>query len=133
MTERKPPDKSWESWTEEQIRREQAEGSFERLEGAGKPIPGLDAPYDPLWWIKKLLEREKLSVLPLALEVRAKVDRALQEVWRLRGEHEVRERVSAINAEIARANRITAEGPPTSLSPLDVDDVLARWRNRRGV
>jgi len=133
MTERKPPDKSWESWTEEQIRREQAEGGFERLEGAGKPLPGLDAPYDPLWWIKKLLAREKLSVLPLALEVRAKVDRALQEVWRLRGEHEVRERVSAINAEIARANRTTAEGPPTSLSPLDVDDVLARWRNRRGV
>ena len=133
MTERKPPDKSWESWTEEQIRREQAEGGFERLEGAGKPIPGLDAPYDPLWWIKKLLERERLSVLPLALEVRAKVDRALEEVWRLRGEHEVRERVSAINAEIARANRTTAEGPPTSLSPLDVDDVLARWRNRRGV
>jgi Domain of unknown function (DUF1992) len=133
MTERKPPDKSWESWTEEQIRREQAEGGFERLEGAGKPIPGLDAPYDPLWWIKKLLEREKLSVLPLSLEVRAKVDRAIEEVWRLRGEHEVREHVSAINAEIARANRTTAEGPPTSLSPLDVDDVLARWRNRRGV
>ena len=128
MAERKPPDKSWESWVEEQIQQAQAEGGFERLEGAGKPIPGLDAPYDPLWWIKKLLEREKLSVLPRALEVRAKVDRALAEVWRLRTEQEVRERVTALNAEIARANRSTAGGPPTSLSPLDVDDVLARWR-----
>jgi len=67
MAERKPPDKSWESWVEEQIQQAQAEGGFERLEGAGKPIPGLDAPYDPLWWIKKLLDREKLSVLPPAL------------------------------------------------------------------
>jgi hypothetical protein len=131
MTERKPPTKSWQSWIEEQIQQAQAEGEFERLEGRGKPIPGLDAPYDPLWWVKKLLEREKLSVLPLALEIRAKVDRAMEEVWMLASEAEVRERVGAINAEIARANRTTAEGPPTTLSPLDVDAVLAGWRSRR--
>ncbi len=131
MTERKPPEKSWESWTEDQIEQARAEGAFDQLEGKGKPIPGLDAPYDPLWWVKKLLEREKISVLPLALEVRAKVDRGLAEVWRLRDEDEVRERVSGINAEIARANRTTAEGPPTSLAPLDIDIVLARWRSRR--
>src|SRR5206468_13000489 len=80
MAEQKPPGKTWESWIEEKITQEQAEGGFDRLEGAGKPIPGIEAPYDPLWWIKKLLEREKLSVLPPALEVRAKVDRALAEV-----------------------------------------------------
>jgi Domain of unknown function (DUF1992) len=131
MTERKPPGKSWESWTEEQIQHAQAEGGFDRLEGAGKPIPGIEAPYDPLWWVKKLLERERLSVLPLALEVRATVDRALAEIWRLPGEHEVRERVTALNVEIARANRTTAEGPPTNLSPLDPDAVLAEWRSRR--
>jgi len=131
MSERKPPGKRWESWAEEQIREAQAEGGFEKLEGHGKPIPGLDAPYDPLWWVKKLLEREKLSVLPLALEVRAKVDRALEAIWSLPREAEVRERVTAINAEIGRANRITAEGPPTTLAPLDADEILAEWRRRR--
>ena len=130
MSERKPPGTRWESWIEEKIQEAQAEGGFDRLEGHGKPIPGLDAPYDPLWWVKKLLEREKLSVLPLALEVRAKVDRALEAVWSLPGEAEVRQRVTAINAEIGRANRTTAEGPPTTLAPLDVDEVLAAWRHR---
>ena len=122
---------SWESWVEEKIQTAQAEGGFDRLEGTGKPIPGLDAPYDPLWWVKKLLEREKLSVLPPALEVRAKVSRALEAIWPQSGEAEVRARVAAINAEIARANRISADGPPTTLAPLDVDEILAQWRRRR--
>jgi hypothetical protein len=108
-----------------------AAGDFEQLEGHGKPIPGLDAPYDPLWWVKKLLEREKLSVLPLALEVRANVHRAVAAIWSLPRETEVRERVTAINAEIGRANRTTADGPPTTLAPLDVDEILAEWRRRR--
>src|SRR5262249_12353068 len=88
-------------------------------------------PYDPLWWIKKLLEREKLSVLPLALEVRAKVDRALETLGRLRREEEVRELVGALNADIARANRTTIAGPATNLAPLHVDTVAAGWRRRR--
>ena len=131
MTERKPPEKSWKAWVEDQIQEAQREGEFDRLEGKGKPIPGIEAPYDPLWWVKKLLEREKLSVLPLALEVRAKVDRMLDQVWPLATEAAVRERVVAINAEIARANRTTAAGPPTTLAPLDVEDVVTDWRRRR--
>src|SRR5262245_22235738 len=130
MSDRKPPGRSWKSWIEEQIQQAQRDGEFDRLEGAGKPIPGLDAPYDPLWSVKKLIEREKLSVLPQALEIRARVDRMLESVWALASEAHVRERVAAINTEIARANRTTADGPPTTLGPLDVDDVLARWRTR---
>src|SRR5262245_43503347 len=132
MSERKPPGKSWHSWVEEQILQAQRDGEFEGLEGRGCRIPDLDAPYDPLWWVKKLLEREKLSVLPRALEIRAQVDRAVEALWALATEAAVRARVSAINADIARANRSTAEGPPTTLGLLDVEDVLERWRSRRG-
>jgi hypothetical protein len=131
MTDRKPPDKSWKSWVEDQIQQAQREGEFDRLEGKGKPIPGIEAPYDPLWWVKKLLEREKISMLPAALEIRARVDRAIDALWTLDSEMAIRERVRAINADIARANRTTAEGPPTSLGPLDLDDVLTRWRDLR--
>ena len=131
MTERKPPGKKWESWVEEQIQDAHAEGDFDDLEGKGQPIAGLDAPDDPLWWVKKLLEREGLSVLPPALEVRAKVDRALDALGRLRGEQEVRDLVAALNAEIARANRTTIAGPPTNLAPLQIDAVLAEWNRRR--
>jgi hypothetical protein len=131
MTEAKPPGKKWESWIEEQIQQARAKGEFDDLEGKGQPIAGLDAPYDPLWWVKKLLERERLSVLPLALEVRVKVDRALESMGRLRREDDVRELVAVINAEIARANRTTTTGPPTNLAPLDIDAVLTEWRRAR--
>jgi len=131
MSERKPLGRRWETWIEEKIQEAKAEGGFERLEGHRKPIAGLDAPYDPLWWVKKLLVREKLSILPRALEVRASVDRAMAAVWALSSEAHVRARVAAINAEIGRANRSAAEGPPTTLAPLDVEDVLAEWRRRR--
>jgi len=131
MTEKKPPGKSWDSWIEELIHQARSEGAFDDLEGKGRPIPGLDAPYDPDWWVKKLLEREKLSILPPALSIRAKVGKTLEEVWRVRSEHEVRQRVIAINAEIARANRTVIEGPPTNLALLDVEAVLEEWRRRR--
>jgi hypothetical protein len=55
----------------------------------------------------------------------------LDEVWILPTETHVVDRVAAINAEIARANRTTAAGPPTTLSPLDADTVLEQWRRRR--
>ena len=131
MTEQKPPWKPWKTWVEEKIQDAQREGEFDRLEGKGQPIAGIEAPYDPLWWVKKLLEREKISMLPLALEVRAKADKMLDAVWGMPTEARVRERVGVINAEIARANRTTAAGPPTTLAPLDVEHVLAEWRRRR--
>jgi len=131
MTQRKPPGKKWESWVEEQIQDAGNEGEFDDLEGKGQPIAGLDAPYDPLWWIKKLMARENLSVLPPALEVRAKVERALEALARLPSEKQVRDLVAALNAEIGRANRTTIAGPPTSLAPLQIDVVVAEWKRRR--
>ena len=132
MTERKPPDKSWDTWIEELIRDAQAAGEFERLEGAGKPIPGITDPYDPDWWVKKLLQREKLSILPPALELLRKVEAGLGAIWTARDADEVRARVGALNAEIARVNARVAEGPATRLTPLDPDSIVAEWHGRRG-
>src|ERR1044072_6497050 len=64
MTEQKPAGKSWESWLEEQINRARDEGHFDNLEGAGKPLPGLTDGYDPDWWVKKLVQRERVSIAP---------------------------------------------------------------------
>jgi len=131
MAERKPPGKSWESWIDEQIRAAQAAGEFDRLERAGKPLPGIGAPYDPDWWVKQLLEREQVSVLPPALEIRRKVERELATLRDVAREADVRARLLALNAEIARANRTTAEGPATNLAPIDVEAVVEEWRRRR--
>jgi Domain of unknown function (DUF1992) len=129
---KKPPSKSWETWIEELIQEAQQAGEFERLEGTGKPIPGITDPYDPDWWVKKLLLREKLSILPPALELLRKVEPGLDAIWAAPDEDEVRARVGALNAEITRVNARIAEGPATRLAPLDADVIVAEWRARRG-
>jgi hypothetical protein len=127
MTERKPPGTSWESWIEAQIRVAQEQGAFDNLPGAGKPLPDIDQ-YDPLWWVKQLTQREQLSLLPPSLELLRKVERELATLDKLPDEATVRRRIAALNVEIARLNATVTEGPPTRLGPLDVDQVVARWR-----
>ncbi|MDQ1594790.1 MAG: hypothetical protein QOH40_1346, partial [Arthrobacter pascens] len=38
------------------IRDAMAQGKFDNLKYAGKPIPGLGEGYDPDWWVKGLIE-----------------------------------------------------------------------------
>ena len=130
MTERKPAGKSWESWREELIRLAHEEGAFDNLPGAGKPLD-LGESYDPDWWVKKLVRRERVSLLPPALELLRKVEAEVERMWKLSREDEVRERICALNVEIARANARAAEGPPTRLAPLDADTIVAEWRAAR--
>ncbi|SRR5712691_7496571 len=130
MTEQKPPGTSWESWIEQQIRRAQEEGAFDHLPGAGKPLPDLAKDYDPLWWVKRLVQREQISMLPPALELLRKVESELGAIRKLRDEAAVRRRVEALNAEIAKVNARATEGPPTRLGPLNVDEIVAEWRSR---
>ncbi len=131
MTERKPAGKSWESWREELIRLAHEEGAFDNLPGAGKPLADLGESYDPDWWVKKLVQREKVSMLPPSLELLRKVEAEVERIWKLSDEAEVRERIRALNVEIARANARAAEGPPTRLAPLDADTIAAQWRAAR--
>ncbi len=128
MTRRKPPDQSWESFVEEQIRQAYEAGEFDHLPGFGKPIPALDGPDDELWWIKELLARERLSVLPPALEIRRVVERRLKEILRLPTEAAVRRAVAALNQQILQAQFAIAWGPASTLGLLNADDVAAEWR-----
>jgi len=43
------------------IREAREQGAFEDLAGAGEPLPDIDEPYDPLWWVRKWLKREQLN------------------------------------------------------------------------
>jgi hypothetical protein len=131
MTERKPAGASWESWIDERIRVAREEGAFDNLPGAGKPLPNLDHNYDLLSWVRALIEREQLSILPPSLELLRKVEKELAAIERLADEAAVRRRLVALNAEIAKANATALEGPPTRLATIDVDKFVARWRRTR--
>jgi hypothetical protein len=131
MTERKPPGTSWETWIEAQIRVAMEKGAFDNLPGAGKPLPNLDQAYDPLWWVKELVRREQISMLPPSLELLRKVEKELATIEKLHDETTVRRRLAALNIEIAKVNATVVDGPPTRLGTLDVDQVVARWRRTR--
>lgn len=131
MTEQKPPGMSWESWIEQQIREAREAGLFDNLPGAGKPLASLAEGYDPLWWVKQLVQREQISVLPPSLEMLRKVESEMAAVWQLGDEAKVRSRILALNREIAKVNARSTEGPPTRLGPLDVEAIVAEWRARR--
>ena len=128
MTERKPPGQDMQSWVDEQIREAEKAGAFDNLAGAGKPLADLGAEYDPDWWVKKLVQREKITDLPPALELRRRVQRTLDTLRALPDEAAVRRAVEALNVDIRKMNATVAEGPPTTIAPLDVEDVVRRWR-----
>lgn len=46
---------------ENRIREAMTRGEFDDLEGAVKPLTGLDDHYRPDWWIESKLRRERLT------------------------------------------------------------------------
>ena len=68
--------------------------------------------------------------LPPALELRRKVAQFLAGLAGARDEPGVRRAAEALNAEIRAINATVAEGPPTNLAALEVDDVVREWRRR---
>jgi DnaJ homologue, subfamily C, member 28, conserved domain len=128
MSDRKPPGVAWESWIDHQIRMGMERGEFENLPGTGKPLAGLDEPHDDDWWIKEKLKREGVSVLPPSLAVRKELDDARAEIAAADSEATVRRLVAAINERIVRLNRLAADGPPSTLMPLDIERTVREWR-----
>lgn len=131
MTERKPAGVSFETWVDRQIREAEERGAFADLPGAGKPIPGLDRPYDAMWWIKAKMEREGLSALPPSLTLRKAAEDARDEALHARSEAEARRVLAEINVRIREALAMPPEGPPLNLEPFDIDAVVGEWHTRR--
>ena len=121
-----------QTWVDLQVRQAMARGDFDDLPGAGKPIPDLGTQHDPDWWVKQLIERERITgVLPAALQLRkddAELDGRLDA---LASETEVRREVEDFNARIIRARYTPVDGPPLITMPRDVDETVDRWRERR--
>jgi hypothetical protein len=125
------PGETPDRYVDRVIREAQEEGEFDHLTGRGKPLP-LTGVLEEAWWIKEKLRREKLSDIPEAISIRREAEQVLAEVARLSDERLVRERLEELNARIRKINRTTIAGPPTTLAPVDVAAVVARWRAVHG-
>lgn len=132
MTERKPAGVPFESWVDKQIRDAQGRGEFDRIKGIGKPLPqDLDAAYDELWWIKRKMAREGLSLLPPALALRKEAEDALVAALAAPSERIARKIITEVNVRIRDMMFKPQPGPPLGKKPYDVDEVVREWHRRR--
>jgi Domain of unknown function (DUF1992) len=129
--ERKPRSENWESFADRKIREAQEEGAFDALPGFGKPIPDLDGPDDPNWWVKKKLREEKLVLLPPILEARLDAEKTLEAINSMASEEQVRRTLQALNERIRKAHFSAADGPATGVRPVEVEAVVAAWKARK--
>ena len=123
--------KVWDALTEQRIREAQEAGEFDRLPGFGKPIPGLDEPHDENWWVKRKLEREQISALPPALEIRRDKEKTLSSLAAIGNEFEARQTLLDLNERIRKAHFSAVWGPPADTLPVDVEAEVDRWRATR--
>ena len=119
------------TWVDLQVRRAMERGEFDDLPGQGKPIQDLGVEHDPDWWVKKLVERENIALLPPAIALRkedAELDDRLDAIT---AESEVRREVEDFNRRVIETRRQLQGGPPVVTPTRDVDAEVAAWRERR--
>lgn len=120
-------------WVDLQIRAAMARGEFDDLPYAGKPLPAhLTSTDDPDWWLKGLIERERITgVLPEALQLRKDDTELDARLDRIARSNDVREAVTEFNRRIVEARRQLAGGPPVITPLRDVEAEVAAWFARR--
>jgi hypothetical protein len=114
------------------VRDAMAQGKFDNLKYAGKPIPGLGDAYDPDWWVKGLLQREDLTGLgPKAILLRTEDAELGARLDAQYSEDQVRELLADFNARVIDARRQLQGGPPVVTRTRDVEAEVQRWREHR--
>jgi hypothetical protein len=121
-------DETREPWLESLLKKALAEGDIRNLEGHGKPLASLDGAYDPDWWLKDKMKREKLTSMPREFELRRKVEAEKDVLLAVKDEAEIRRRLAAINAEIGQFNAQHVFGPTGTLGLVDIEAFLESWR-----
>jgi hypothetical protein len=118
------------TWVDLQITQAIDRGDFRDLPGYGKPLR-LSDQNDPDWWVKRLVEREKVVVAPPSVQLRREDAELDDRLDRLASEAEVRREVAEFNDRVRWALYRPPEGPPVVTARRDPDQEVARWRERR--
>ncbi|WP_407319996.1 DUF1992 domain-containing protein [Isoptericola halotolerans] len=106
-------------------------GEFDDLPLQGKPLPGIGGTQDPDWWLKNMVEREQITGVLPAAQLRAEHSAMDETLDREHDEQRVREIVADFNARVIDARRQLTGGPPVVTPTRDVEREVSRWRQRR--
>jgi hypothetical protein len=107
-------------------------GDFDDLPGAGKPLTDLGGVHDPDWWIRRKIERERITGLgPPALTLRTEDAGLDARLDTAPSEQRVRELLEDFNRRVIEARRQLLGGPPVVTPTRDIDEQVALWRQRR--
>ncbi|WP_462418279.1 DnaJ family domain-containing protein [Kytococcus sp. Marseille-QA3725] len=116
----------------------QRAGEFDDLPGAGRPLEGLDEPYDPEWWARDKLRRENADLsaaLPGVMQLRREKAALAETILTLPTERQAREHLEDFNARVIadRKRPHAGDASPPIVGRVDVEEYLARWRVARPV
>lgn len=120
---------------EKTIREATERGDFDNLPGMGKPLnlSGLD---DPDWWAKQKIRDEELdstALLPPTLQLRKEADTFPESLRGISDEQAVRAILDDYNKRVKQDRLRPSLGPASHIvaRTIDVDDMVARWRELR--
>ncbi len=108
-----------ELWIEKVIKQAQEEGKLDPGKSQGKPIPGIDRPYDPAWWARNWIQAERAR--EQTAELASMVERELPRVLSREDPAAIRTGLVRLNAAIQEHNDKHGEDLPL----LDVDRLVA--------
>jgi Domain of unknown function (DUF1992) len=115
---------SWvERLVEERLAQAAANGELDTPHLTGKPLPDLHHSRSQGWWADRFVERERSHDRRSVAEAATAEARA--GFWRATTEDDLRERVGAANAMIAKANINLIESDQLDL--FDWRDIRDRW------
>lgn len=135
MTERKPPGMPFETWVERQIAQAQANGAFDNLPGAGKPLPRRSEDDSVYEWVIAKARKENIDLfgmLPPGLALRKERDDLPRRAASLPTEDAVRALADDYNTRVQAFWRRPQESRWSPVPGLaDVEALVAEWRRNR--
>ncbi len=117
-------DSQHESWVERVIREADQAGEFDDLPGHGKPIPRLDRPYEPTWWARTWMERERRN--DAVTQLAAKLRRELPRLMAGPDPNVIKAGLLSLNEQIAAVNVGVPDDDQLPL--LDIDRLMTDRR-----
>ena len=111
-----------------------AEGKFDNLAGAGKPLQLEDLPADEnarmLWWALRIMRNNDFT--PDEIRWRKLIEGLKGELSQSRNESRVRTLVGQINELVLKLNTLGTNAIQLAVTGVDLDAELLKLRQRRG-